>query len=244
MVRKMSSTAGPDLNWPLVRSAGTIGEAEIVLQPGGLLAVALSALTVALPAFRDLPNLLAAIDDLLRRGGRLSDVATEGPAAPRRRTHRALAGSDRSTASSYLMYWMTASRSLSGSSYQAGIAVPRTPRVIVREQVAVRRQRLLGQPELEHGGVEVARALVEHEGRRGPVAVAGHAVAAEAAPLVDFLAVGDPFLRARERRDRSPRAAAARTGRATCRGSCRASGHRRRAPRDPPSRRRSGRHRP
>ena len=71
--------------------------------------------------------------------------------------------------------------------------------MIVRKQVAVGRQRLLGQPELEHGGVEVARALVEQEGRRRPVAVAVHAVAAEASPLIDLLAMGDPFLRARER---------------------------------------------
>ena len=39
------------------------------------------------------------------------------------------------------MYWMTASRSLSGRSCQAGIAVPRTPRVMVRKQVAIGRQR-------------------------------------------------------------------------------------------------------
>ena len=34
-------------------------------------------------------------------------------------------GSERSTASTYLMYWITASRSLSGKSYQGGMAVPR-----------------------------------------------------------------------------------------------------------------------
>ena len=35
-----------------------------------------------------------------------------------------MSGSERSTASTYLMYWITARRSLTGSSYQAGIAVP------------------------------------------------------------------------------------------------------------------------
>ena len=89
MVRKMSSTAGPDLNWPLVRSAGRIGEAEIVLEPGGLLAVALAGLAVALPAFRRLPDFLAAIEQRLRRSGRLADVERRARAAPRRRRHKA-----------------------------------------------------------------------------------------------------------------------------------------------------------
>ena len=50
------------------------GEPFIILQPGGLLAIALSGLAVALPAFRLLPDLLAAIEELLRRSGRLADV--------------------------------------------------------------------------------------------------------------------------------------------------------------------------
>src|SRR5918994_3924196 len=33
IVRKMSSTAGPDLNWPLVRSAGTVANPRSSLRP-------------------------------------------------------------------------------------------------------------------------------------------------------------------------------------------------------------------
>src|SRR3546814_8790929 len=33
MVRKMSSTAGPDLNWPVVRSAGRIGKPQSSVRP-------------------------------------------------------------------------------------------------------------------------------------------------------------------------------------------------------------------
>ena len=83
MVRKMSSTAGPDLNWPLVRSAGTMVKPMIVLQPGGLLAITLAGLAVALPAFRLLPHFLAALEELLRRRRRLSDVQWRARAAPR-----------------------------------------------------------------------------------------------------------------------------------------------------------------
>ena len=50
------------------------GEAVIVLQPGGLLAIALAGLAVALPAFRLLPDFLAVLEELLRRRRRLADV--------------------------------------------------------------------------------------------------------------------------------------------------------------------------
>src|SRR3546814_626361 len=55
------------------------------------------------------------------------------------------------------------------------------------------------QAELEEAEREVARPEFVHEGGGGAVAVAGHPVAASAAPLVDLFAVGDPFLRARDR---------------------------------------------
>ena len=52
---------------------------------------------------------------------------------------------------------------------------------------------------LNTAAVEIARALLVEEGCRRSVAVAIHPMAAEAPPLIDLLAVGDPFLRARHR---------------------------------------------
>ena len=71
------------------------------------------------------------------------------------------AGSERSTASSYLMYWMTARRSVErqlipGRHRRAAHAAGDRA-----QQIAVGRDRLLGQPELEHGRCEVPRALLD-----------------------------------------------------------------------------------
>ena len=67
MVRKMSSHRRPRLEL----AGGEVGradrEAEVVLELGRLLAVALAALAVALPAFGLAPHLLAASSDRLRR---------------------------------------------------------------------------------------------------------------------------------------------------------------------------------
>ena len=74
MVRKMSSTAGPDLNWPAGEIRGLDREAEIVLQPGSLFAVALAGLAMALPALGVLPHVLGASEHLLRRRRRPPNV--------------------------------------------------------------------------------------------------------------------------------------------------------------------------
>ena len=96
------------------------------------------------------------------------------------------------------MYWMTASRSVERQLVPGRHRRAAHPAGDRAQQVAVGRQRLLGQPELEHGGREAARALVVHEGRGRPVAVAVDAMATEAPSLIDLAAVGDPFARARK----------------------------------------------
>src|SRR4029453_2062657 len=63
------------------------------------------------------------------------------------------------------------------------------------QKVAVGWQRLLGQPELENRRSEVSRALLVHKGCSRSITVAALPVAAEAPPLIDLLAVGDPFAR-------------------------------------------------
>src|SRR4029077_9379641 len=64
------------------------------------------------------------------------------------------------------------------------------------QQVAISGNRLLGQSELEIRRIEVSRPLLEEEGCGRSVAVALNAVAPDASPLVDLLAVRDPFARA------------------------------------------------
>src|SRR5246127_845504 len=66
------------------------------------------------------------------------------------------------------------------------------------QQVAVGGDRLLGQSELEGRRIEVSRSLLEQEGRGGSVAIALDAVTSDTSPLVDLLAVRDPFARARK----------------------------------------------
>ena len=79
------------------------------------------------------------------------------------------------------------------------MAVPRTPAVIVRSRSPSVGIRFLGQPELEHGRLEIPRPLLVHECCSGAVPIALDTMAAEAAPLIDHPAVGDPIRRARQR---------------------------------------------
>src|SRR4029450_5864625 len=63
------------------------------------------------------------------------------------------------------------------------------------QKVTIGWQRLPGQPELENRRREVPRALLVHEGCSRSITVAAFPVAAEASPLIDLFAVGDPFAR-------------------------------------------------
>src|SRR6202161_2991108 len=65
-------------------------------------------------------------------GGGGAGIYSGWPGGAAKQDSEGVVGSERSTASTYLMYWITASRSFNGKSYQGGIAVPRTPRVMVR----------------------------------------------------------------------------------------------------------------
>src|SRR6266436_3860458 len=147
MVRKMSPTAGPDLNWPLVRSAGRLGNPKSSFSPG---------------AFSPSP-----LPVLPWHSQHILDVLDDGETI---RQWQLIPG------------WHRCAAHPTGDRPQ---------------QVAIGRDWLLGQPELEHAQGKVSRALIEKESRGRPVAIPFGPVAADAPPLVDLLAVGDPFVRAR-----------------------------------------------
>ena len=83
MVRKMSSTVGPDLNWPRVRSAGTMAKPESSFSPAAFSPSPLPALPwhsqhfascqTSLPAIEHLPAWAGGLADGERRAGRLLD---------------------------------------------------------------------------------------------------------------------------------------------------------------------------
>ena len=195
MVLKISSTDGPDLNWPLVRSAGGAGKSEIIFQPRGLLAIALAGIAVALPALGALPHLLAMSEQLLGRRRRPSNVQW---CARRLLGEEGIGGCGVGAVDRKLIFdvlddsepicqWQLIPRRHRRSAHAAGDG---------SQQVAVGGDRFLGQAELEGRRIEVSRPLLEEEGCGRSVAVALNAVAPDASPLVDLLAVRDPFARA------------------------------------------------
>src|SRR5258708_3700011 len=151
---------------------------------------------MALPALGSLPDLLAVSDNLLRRWRRPSDV---------QRGARRLLGeiSIRLSGLGAVNCQLILDVLDDGETIRQGQLIPGRHSGAAHstgdrpQQVAIGRHRLLGQPELEHAQGEVSRALIEDEGRGRPVAIAFGPVAAQAPPLVDLLAVGDPFVRTR-----------------------------------------------
>ncbi len=152
---------------------------------------------MALPALRTLPHLLAVSDDVLR--------GSRGPSDVQGRAGRLLVEISIRLRRIGAVYCQLILDVLDdGETIRQGQLIPGRHRGAAHstgdrpQQVAIGRHRLLGQPELEHAQGEVSRALIEDEGRSRPVAVAFGPVAADAPPLIDLLAVGDPFVRARE----------------------------------------------
>src|SRR6202167_3270890 len=127
----MSVTAGPDLNWPLVRFAGCIGKPESSFNPAASYP---SPLPVSPWHSQHLAWIQTSLPCAIKAGvgGGGAGIYSGWPGGALTKYSAGFLGSERSTASTYLMYWITASRSFSGKSYQGRIAVPRTPRVIVR----------------------------------------------------------------------------------------------------------------
>src|ERR1700740_1343254 len=150
---------------------------------------------MALPAFGVLPHLLAMSEQLLGRRGRTPDVQwrarrlldEEGVgclgvgAIDRQLIFNVLDDSES------IRQWQLVPRRHRRAAHAAGDGA---------QQVAVSGDRLLGQSELEGRRIEVSRSLLEQEGRGGSVAVALDAVTSDTSPLVDLLAVRDPFARA------------------------------------------------
>ena len=171
-------------------------EAEIVLQPGRLLAIALAGVAVTLPALRGSPNFRAASEDLLRGRRRPPDVQGR----PRRLLFkkgvrpRRIGAVYRQLILDVLDNRETIRKRELIPGWHRGATHAAGDRA---QQIAVGWERLLGQPELEDGRSEATRPLPIKEGRSGTVAVAAHPVAADAPPPVNFLAVGDPFFRTR-----------------------------------------------
>src|SRR5262249_24207017 len=191
--------SGARLELPAREVGRSYRETEIVLQPGRLLAVALPGMAVALPALGALPDVLAVVDELCRGRWRGSDhKGRYGRLLDKIRIRLGRVGVvDRELVldvrddGNPIIERQLVPRRHRRAAYPSGNGP---------QQIAVGRHRLLGDPEFEDAEVEIARALVEEEGRGGPIAIALDPVAANAAGLIDFLAVGDHFRRARKAR--------------------------------------------
>src|ERR1700728_2066385 len=127
----MSVTAGPDLNWPLVRLAGWMVKPESSFNPA---ASSPSPLPVSPWHSQHLAWTQTSFPCAIKAGvgGGGAGIYSGWPGGALTKNSEGFLGSERSTASAYLMYWITARRSFNGKSYQGGMAVPRTPRVMVR----------------------------------------------------------------------------------------------------------------
>src|ERR1700728_5288361 len=106
----MSVTDGPDLNWPLVRFAGCMVNPESSFSPG---ASSPSPLPVSPWHSQHLAwvqtSLPCAINAVVGAGG--AGIYSGWPGGENNKYWTGFLGSVRSTGSTYLMYWITASRS-------------------------------------------------------------------------------------------------------------------------------------
>src|SRR5258708_7708241 len=151
---------------------------------------------MALPALRTLPHLLAASADVL--GG------SRGPSDVQGRAGRLLVEISIRLRRFGAVYCQLVLDVLDdGETIRQGQHIPGRHRRAAHatgdrpEQVSIGGHRLLGQPELEHAQREVPRALIEDEGRGGPLSLPFCPLAAPAPPAPDLPAAGGPFFRTR-----------------------------------------------
>src|SRR5260370_8161543 len=123
---------------------------------------------MALPALRTLPHLLAVSDDVLR--------GSRGPTDVQGRAGRLLVEiSIRFRRFGAVNCQLVLDVLDDGETIRQGQLIPGRHRRAADatgdrpEQVSIGGHRLLGQPELEHAQREVPRALIEDEGRGGPL---------------------------------------------------------------------------